>query len=393
MRRFIIISILTGLMPVGMNAQTVISEVLYGIEKNNLTLKSAREEANIKKMDARIEGNLENPEVDFEYLFGNKATGYQNETAFAIKQGFDFPTVYYHRNKVVTAKDSLAMFTYLEERQNLLLEAKLICLELICLEKQEKLQTERYNHAVSLQKLYDRKFEEGASNQVDLNKIKLELLNSKAAFQFFKMAKESSLKKLEALNGNEPLDLSLLTYDDIVLPVDFVEYYSQAERVNAELRVLTQGREVSKREINLAKSKALPKFSLGYQTEIAGAERLRGVVASVSVPLWAHRNTVKKSKNQLVISDLALSNAKINFKNESLQLYQNAKYQKDLYDEYASINLSGNMELLTKSLDAGQISLLEYFNELIILFDSYKTVLELERDLQISYTQLMKFNL
>lgn len=370
-----------------------ILDVLVTIEKNNLELKSAREKANIQRMDARIEGNLANPEFEFEYMFGNKALNNQKETTLSIKQEFDFPTVYYHRNKLVSTKDSLAMLDYLKERQDLLLEAKLLCIELVCLDKQQKFQNDRYEHALAMEKLYDKKLEQGASNILDINKIKLELLNSKASVQFYKISKETILKKLQSLNGDEPLDVSFLAYEKIDLPLSFEEYYAVAERNNSEIKFLEQNREVSKREISLAKSNGLPKIGLGYQAELAGAEKSQGVIGSISIPLWANRNAVKKSKTQLFISDLELSNSKINFRNESLQLYQNARYQKELCDEYAGLNLDDNMKLLQKSLDAGQISLLEYFNELVILFDSYKTVLELERDLQLSYAQLMKFKL
>lgn len=368
-------------------------DVLRTIERNNLDLKSAREEMKIKKLDDRIEGNLADPEVEFEYLFGNKAKDYQNEAAFGIKQSFDFPTVYYHRNKVLTSKDSLTVLTYQKERQEVLLEAKLLLIELVCLKKQQDFQTERYNHAVTMNKLYEKKFKEGASSIIDINKIKLELLNSKSSFQFYKISLETCVKKLETLNGGELLDLTSLAYDVVALPLSFDEFYSMAEARNADLRTLNQSREVAKKEVSLAKSMALPKLSLGYKTEIVGSERLRGVMASVSIPLWANKNTVKRSKNQMILSDIMLDNARVNLRNELLQLYQNAQYQKELYSEYGDLDLDGKMKLLEKSLNAGQISLLEYFNELIILFDSQRTVLDLERDLQISYAQLMRFAL
>ncbi|KAA6308466.1 hypothetical protein EZS27_039873, partial [termite gut metagenome] len=72
-------------------AQNNIETILASIEKNNITLKALREETEAQKLANKTGIFLANPEVEFNYLWGNpNVTG--NRTDVSIRQTFDIPT-------------------------------------------------------------------------------------------------------------------------------------------------------------------------------------------------------------------------------------------------------------------------------------------------------------
>ena len=52
-----------------------------------------------------------------------------------------------------------------------------------------------------------------------------------------------------------------------------------------------------------------------------------------------------------------------------------------------------NIELLNKALDAGQISVIEYFTEVSTLYQSRETLLQLEKDYRTATAQIYRYEL
>ena len=84
----IIITILILFTGITLNAQTNINSVLTSIEENNTTLKSLRESADAQKLENRTGIYLDNPEVGFNYLWGNP-TDIGNRTDLSVSQTFE----------------------------------------------------------------------------------------------------------------------------------------------------------------------------------------------------------------------------------------------------------------------------------------------------------------
>ena len=63
-------------------------------------------------------------------------------------------------------------------------------------------------------------------------------------------------------------------------------------------------------------------------------------------------------------------------------------------DEYKRIlEQQRNEELLTKALEAGQISMIEYFVEITLLYDSIRNYLDVEKEFQNVMGQLLQYKL
>ena len=85
---------------IGIRAQNNIEEVLRNIESNNKALKANTQLSQSKKLEASVGNTLPDPNIAYDHLWSNpKTLGTSRE--LTISQGYDFPTVYINRNKLV----------------------------------------------------------------------------------------------------------------------------------------------------------------------------------------------------------------------------------------------------------------------------------------------------
>ena len=119
---------------IGIRAQNNIEEVLKNIESNNKALKANNQLTQSKKLEASVGNTLPDPNIAYDHLWSSpKTLGTSRE--LTISQGFDFPTVYTNRNKLVKLKSSLYDQQDWELRQTILLDAKLVCIDIIALNR------------------------------------------------------------------------------------------------------------------------------------------------------------------------------------------------------------------------------------------------------------------
>ena len=184
------------LISVSASAQVNMVEVLKSVEMNNKTLKAAKQSANVQKIDAKTGIYPSDISVDYEYLYGNKASNNQRESELSIVQGFDFPTAYFQKNKIANLKANQADIQYKVVRQNILLTAKIICIELTYLNKAKAILDLRLKNAEKLNISYIKRLETGDANILEVNKIALELLN---------IQNESRINNVEIENNIESI--------------------------------------------------------------------------------------------------------------------------------------------------------------------------------------------
>ena len=126
-----------------------ITPILGQIEQNNRRLQAARETLKADILEIKAGNNLDNPEVNYAHLFNSERSS-QQQSELTVVQGFDFPTAYIARNKANRLQAEVSEGEYMTLRRNVLLEAKLLCLELIGLNREANLLHLLQNHADSL---------------------------------------------------------------------------------------------------------------------------------------------------------------------------------------------------------------------------------------------------
>ena len=386
-----------GLMLLGTlttRAQSSIDQVLRSIETNNKSLQANTKMTDAQKLEAQTGKFLANPSVEWEQMWGNRNNP-GSEYTLTVKQSLDFPTTYSNKNKLANLKANTIGFQSAAYRQQLLLNAKQTCIEIIYLRKQKSLLDERLANAETMFALYKKRFESGDANQLELNKIQLELLNAQNQSRLNKAALTAAEEQLRNLNGGNPITLDATDYPAGEELINFEQLQAAFMDADPNLKSLTGDQEIANREVKLSRSLTLPKFDVGYKRNAASDHvASNGFMVGVSIPLFENKNTVKKAKAQAEFATASLEDNRLNLKTNLQQLYQQAEALQISRADYAKVlEQQGNIELLNKALNAGQLSVIDYFTELSTIYDSHQSYLDVEKEYPSILAQLYQYKL
>lgn len=393
MRFYIVIAVLSVLAG-GLSAQTTIEEVLRSVEANNKDLRANTQLVRSQKIEAGLDNNLPDPSVTYSHLYGNKeGMGFTGE--FIASQSFDFPSLYYQRRKLAKAKSAGFDRQSQSFRQQILLQAKEICLDLVLLNQQKRLLDIRLENAERLSALYATRLERGDANILETNKIDLELLNVRTEARMNETARQAKARELATLNGGVAIEFTDTSYADVDEPLSFDALRGEALDADLSLRLLRDDQETARRQLKVNKAKGLPSFQLGYRMNpSSGGQRYNGFLVGISIPLFSNRNYVKQAKAQSHYTEMLLESTSFTVENELRRLYDQAVALKHSMDEYEKVLRSqNNLALLNKAIQSGQISMIEYFVDVTTYYQSVQNYLQLQNQYQKAMAQLYKYRL
>ncbi len=374
-------------------AQNGIEKVLQSIETNNPSLQASQQLNKAQKLEARTGIFLPNPTVELNQLWADKSVG-GNSYEFAAVQSFDFPTVYSHKNKLARMKSELSDFQYASSRQEILLTAQQVCQEIIYLRQQKQLLDRRSRNAERLSELYQQRLANGDANQLEFNKIQLEKINTNNARRLNAAALKAQLEKLQTLNGGIAIDFTDSIFPVTVSLPEYPQLETEYLAADPTLKSLQSESLSAQRTVKVNRALTLPKFDVGYRRNGGSETQMNGFRVGLSIPLWENKNTVKQAKLQ---AEYTLTNTLANQQNVKAtlkELYLQAQALENSRNEYAqALSHQRNEELLTKALEAGQISMIDYFVEISILYDSMQNYLDVEKEYQNTVAQLLKYKL
>jgi outer membrane protein TolC len=373
---------------ISLNAQSNVATALKAIEENNSTLKALKQTAEAQKLENRTGIYLANPEAGFNYLWGSpSAIG--NRTDLNVTQTFDIPTITGMKSKIADERNDLVEWQYKAERMHILLEAKQFCMELIYFNALRKELEIRLQHAGTIAAGYQSRLIGGNANRLEYNKAQLGLSSINGEIARIDVERNALLSELKRLNGGKEIALDDYQFNQEQLPLNFDDWYVQAEQKNSILAYVKQEVELSQTQVSLNKAMGLPTISAGYMSENVVGQKFQGVALGVSIPLWENRNRVKQAKAAVVAAQLRETDSKQQFYNQLQIQYNRAIGLKTIAETYRkSLSTANSTELLKKALDAGEISLLEYMVELGLYYNMVNQTLEAERDYQKALTEL-----
>jgi outer membrane protein TolC len=367
-----------------------INELLRSVETHNTELKAFSQRMQAQKTENKLSNNLPDPTVSYSHLWGADNSS-ETIGELIVSQSMDFPTLYHTRRQLNRQKNAMADHEYQLKRRAILLKAQEICFDIILLRKEQLLLKERHQNASELAILYQQRIESGDANVIELNKVKLELLNAKTEASI----NETNLKKKEEeliiLNGNTPFQTEQLTYPAIVLPTDYAEIKDDVLNGELALAALEQESRVGHNLLKVAQESWLPKLEIGYRRNTESGAPFNGFVVGFSVPLFENKGKVKMARQQLLSTELSKEQVKSETSYNALQNFREAQKTKLLMDEYASLfKEHSDLLILKEALKSGQISLIEYFSEAAIIYQSQLNYLQLENKYHKTVASLFK---
>lgn len=389
--KILIISLLSIIPSLGLANN--ITAILDSIAHNNLELKAMQAEFKANSLDLRTTNNLQDPSIDFEYLFGAQSVG--DKWAIGISQPFDWPGLYSARSKMINSKVSALSYLVIKRKIEILNQSKLNCIEIININQQLALQTEILNNIRQIKDAYEKGFSHGEISILDINKLKIELLNVQQNRISLIRKKESLISDLKTLNGNSPIDNNILNdlsnYPTYKL-APFEEYARLIKEMDPENNYFNQMKDVIENDIKISKLQNLPSFAIGYKYSVEIGDKFNGLTASVSIPLFSNRNKVNVNKAKLVANDYAMQNSLVNKEAKAFSDYTQLQTLNEQIRDYKEVLGNGdNLRLLKKALDGGQINLLSYLTEIKYFIEAQNQLIQMEYEYQEILTNLNQY--
>ncbi len=364
--------------------------VLQSIETNNKELQANRQLTTSQKLEAKTENNLADPTLSYSHLWG---ADNKDETIgeLIVSQSFDFPTLYAGRGQLNRLRGNAFDSQTAAFRQGILLQAKELCMDLIMLRQQKQVLNERLRNAQELALMYRKRLETGDANILETNKINLELLNVKTEASLNETALNNKLQELRALNGNQPIPFEDDMYPATVLPSDYESLKAEFLATDANLQALSNSSAAAHKQISVNQQGWLPKLELGYRRNTESGAPFNGVVVGFSIPLFENKSKVKMARTQALTADLVKESATTQAESELCRLYHEAQSLRASMNEYEqTFRSQQDLSLLKQALTGGQISMIEYFVEVSVVYQSKQNYLQLENQYQKVVAKMFK---
>ena len=373
-------------------AQRSIDEILRQIESASPEMQAQRELTSALKTEAKTGKYLSNPTVEMENLWGGAERAYNAE--LTVAQAFDFPTAYTSRNKIARMQSSLYDNQQAAFRQQFLLDAELLCIDIIHLTRLDELYRQRLDRAVQMNDVYRKKMESGGANMMEYNKTNIELIDAQTQFDMNTAELQAKRRQLGTLTGNPDDTFADLQYPSRETSSPFEQISQGYLDGNPQIESLKNEVDINQRTVTLNRALSLPQFEVGYRHNFGVEGRYKGFLVGLSVPLFERKNTVKAAKARVSSSNVQLENTRRNLTSEVRRLYdQTLSLQRSIDATRELISNLKALETLDKALDAGQINIIDYLTESAVILQSKERLYQLERDYQAAAAQLFRYEL
>lgn len=373
-------------------AQRSIDEILRQIESASPEMQAQRELTSALKTEAKTGKYLSNPTVEMENLWGGAERAYNAE--LTVAQAFDFPTAYASRNKIARMQSSLYDNQQAAFRQQFLLDAELLCIDIIHLTRLDELYRQRLDRAVQMNDVYRKKMESGGANMMEYNKTNIELIDAQTQFDMNTAELQAKRRQLGTLTGNPDDTFADLQYPSRETLSPFEQISQGYLDGNPQIESLKNEVDINQRTVTLNRALSLPQFEVGYRHNFGVEGRYKGFLVGLSVPLFERKNTVKAAKARASSSNVQLESTRRNLTSEVRRLYdQTLSLQRSIDATRELISNLKALETLDKALDAGQINIIDYLTESAVILQSKERLYQLERDYQAAAAQLFRYEL
>jgi outer membrane protein TolC len=374
-------------------AQNDVDRILKEVEANNRSMQANKKYWEAKRAEYKTGITPYDPQIEYDYLFGSPV-GAGNQKDFSVTQRLDFPTTYKRKRELSNTQIAQTDLQQKVYRQDILLQAKLVTIQIIYLNKKGAELNRRLANTQHLVQDYEKKLEKGDVIILDVNKARLQLLNINHEVALNNNEIQVATTKLTGLNGGQPIQVSDTTYPLTNTVPDFETLDSLIEANDPILKVYEQEKEIMQKQIAVQKSLNLPKFETGYHSQGILGQSYRGVHAGITIPLWENKNRLTAAQENLNYATTNAQSHIIEHRLENKGYYDQLAVRVKAMQEYKELLLTlNNTALLNKALQLGQITVVQYFQDEAYYFSAYDKYLQMEWEYQQAVARLYKFQL
>lgn len=365
------------------------TEILTQVAKNNTTLVAAAEGLKVQQLANKAELALPDPEFEFDYGFGQPKS-VPNRTNISVTQTLDWGVLLGRRRKLAEWSNKQAALDYRVKLGEVLKETDRTLTSVVYYNKLCHELQQRKDLADEMRTLYQKKFNEGDISQIELNKVQLNAAVSLAELTRAKAERAQLVKHLQHLNGGIAVEMNDTVYPTSNNQLPSLSELQQAAQVSLPITSMMIDREQSRAALKIAQADALPAFTVGFAGEYVKDNNYNGLSFGFTLPLWGNtRRKVKQAKAELAMRQFNIDDAKLQQAYQTEEQYNEAMQLKATANQLTlNMQQMDNAHLLRRSLDLGQISLLDYLLELSFYYTARTAQLEAERDANLAISDL-----
>ncbi|HIR32753.1 MAG TPA: TolC family protein [Candidatus Coprenecus merdigallinarum] len=380
-------------MPCGsLRAQSMesIDSVLAAVERNNLELRALRQNNEASRLEIQAQNNIQQDlSVSYSPFFTRGYDGVAS-SELVVSMGFDFPSQYVSRGKSGKLQNEVLDMQYALQRRDILLQAQLLCLDLVRLNQEKELLDTRMANADELLALMEKRFSEGGANIIEVNKVKMERMNVRTLAAQNEAARQNTLQTLRAMNGNIPVELLTAQYPAAAEVVNYDEFYAEVMATDAGILSAEASVEAAAQEIKVNRQNWLPKFEVGYRRNTSMTEASHGFLVGASLPLFSSRNKTKIAEARHTAAQSELENARLQAETQLQSRYNELQQIHSAVRTYDVPLMHGTLEALKSAVLAGQMSVIDYYVEADNVYGNISTYLTLENQYRRLLAELYK---
>ena len=364
------------LLPLAAGAQGI-DEVLQSVGQHNKVLQALQSNAEAAKLEARTSNSLGDFSVQYSPFFMPDVHGVSS-SELVVSQGFDFPTLYGARHKSNRLRGEAIDWQYAASRRDVLLQAKLLCLDLVRLNREQALLAERSRNADELLAFFEQRLAAGDASAIEVNKVQMERMAVRAEVAQNNAAHRAAVQSLLALNGNMPLELGFDEYPPAEPPRDYDALLDRVLPADAALLAADALSRAAAQEVSVNRQQWLPKLDIGYRRNTSLDEASHGFLVGVSLPLFSNRREVKIAQAQSTASSLQLEDARLQAEARLQSQYNEVQQLREAMQAYDLSLMRRTLDLLREAVLCGQMSSTDYYVEADAVYRNMQAFMVLE---------------
>lgn len=371
-----------------LHAQTI-EAVLRSVEQNNKELQAGQYAAEAGKMEVQTQNNLEDPSVEYSPFYADGVTGMAS-SELVVKQGFEFPTRYVARRSSGKLQQEVIDRQHRLLRQDVLLRAKNLCLDLIGLNQERLLLEERRKNADELLVLFEKRLSEGDASALEVNKIKMERMNVQTEAAQNAVAHRTALQQLLAMNGNQPLEFDETSYPNVPPVADYNTLYDEVIASDVALQTADAQVRAAEKEVSVNKQNWLPSIEVGYRRNTSMGEKSNGFLIGGSLPLFSNRKKLKIARAQASSARMQLDNTRLQVEAQVQGKFNEMTQLHEAMQAYDIRLMHQTLRMLRDAVEAGQLSIIEFYVEAENVYQNLQAYNKLENQYQKLMAEIYK---
>ena len=375
MKRYLIATIV-ALSTYSVALADTVGDVLKQVAANNITLQALVHDNQADVLDIKASNSIGGPSVEYSPFFTKGYSGVA-ESELVVSQEIDFPTKYAARNKQAQMQQTVGDKLLAKQRRDILLQAQLLCIDLIRLNQTLSMLRERLANSETLLQMYQKRMEAGDANALELNKVKLDCMEVRTLVNEAQGERTSLLQQLRQLNGGKPIDVTDTVLPDYPQITNFEEYRALALASDADVAVAQTSLRAADMNLKLQKNEWLPNISFGYRRNTERGEGINGFLVGVSFPLYSNSNNVKAARQRRESAELQVVQAQNEAEASLRTNYEQLQGLQQVIDHSDVKLLQESLTLFAKALQQGEITALVYYVEINSIYEKLQRHIDL----------------